>query len=34
MTPLFGWVQLVRSTDNESGGGEFEVDPFALFGDA
>ncbi len=31
---LFGWVQLVRSTDNGSGGTEFEVDPFALFGDA
>jgi hypothetical protein len=31
---MFGWVQLVRSTDNESAGREFEVDPFALFGDA
>jgi hypothetical protein len=31
---LFGWVQLVRSTDNESGGGGFEMDPFALFADA
>ena len=31
---MFGWVQLVRSTDNESRGAEFEVDPFALFGDA
>ncbi len=31
---MFGWVQLVRSTDNESGGQRFEPDPFALFGDA
>jgi hypothetical protein len=31
---MFGWVQLVRSTDNESAGEQFEVDPFALFGDA
>jgi hypothetical protein len=31
---MFGWVQLVRSTDNESRGQRFEVDPFALFGDA
>jgi hypothetical protein len=31
---MFGWVQLVRSTDNTSRGTEFEVDPFALFGDA
>jgi hypothetical protein len=31
---MFGWVQLVRSTDNESRGEGFEVDPFALFGDA
>jgi hypothetical protein len=31
---LFGWVQLVCSTDNESGGELFELDPFALFGDA
>jgi hypothetical protein len=31
---LFGWVQLVRSTDNSSGGERFELDPFALFGDA
>lgn len=27
-------VQLVRSTDNESSGEQFEIDPFALFGDA
>jgi hypothetical protein len=31
---LFGWVQLVCSTDNESEGERFELDPFALFGDA
>ena len=31
---MFGWVQLVRSTDNESAGEHFEADPFALFGDA
>jgi hypothetical protein len=31
---LFGWVQLVRSTDNSSGGERFEIDPFALFFDA
>ena len=31
---MMGWVQLVRSTDNASGGTEFESDPFALFGDA
>ena len=31
---MFGWVQLVRSTDNESGGLAFELDPFGLFGDA
>ena len=31
---MFGWVQLVRSTDNESGGESYELDPFALFGDA
>src|SRR5690242_13943191 len=30
---MFGWVQLVRSTDNLSGGAEFEIDPLALFGD-
>jgi hypothetical protein len=30
---MFGWVQLVRSTDNESAGDRFELDPFALFGD-
>jgi hypothetical protein len=31
---MFGWVQLVRSTDNESSGEHFELDPFTLFGDA
>jgi hypothetical protein len=31
---MFGWVQLVRSTDNASAGEHFEVDPFALFGDS
>jgi hypothetical protein len=31
---LFGWVQLVRSTDNASGGRAFEMDPFNLFEDA
>ena len=31
---MFGWVQLVRSTDNDSAGEHFEVDPHALFGDA
>jgi hypothetical protein len=29
---MFGWVQLVRSTDR-SGGQDFELDPLALFGD-
>jgi hypothetical protein len=27
-----GWVQLVRSTDNASGGSEFEMDPFEPVG--
>jgi hypothetical protein len=31
---MFGWVQLVRSTDNASAGAQFEIDPFALFADA
>ena len=31
---MFGWVQLVRSTDNVSHGHDFEPDPFALFADA
>ena len=30
---MFGWVQLVRSTDSQSGGQLFELDPFVLFGD-
>jgi hypothetical protein len=29
---MLGWVQLVRATD--LGSGDFECDPFALFGDA
>jgi hypothetical protein len=29
---LFGWVQLVRSTDNSSGGLAFEMDPFDILG--
>jgi len=28
-----GWVQLVRSNDNESGGLEFEIDPLGPFDD-
>ena len=31
---MFGWVQFVCSTDNESEGKQFELDPLALFGDA
>jgi len=31
---LFGWVQLVRSTDNQSGGESFEMDPVLLFFDS
>lgn len=31
---LFGWVQLVRSSDNSSGGEGFDMDPFVLFPDA
>ncbi|WP_229886860.1 hypothetical protein [Streptomyces subrutilus] len=31
---LFGWVQLVRSTDNSSAGDGFDMDPFCLFEDA
>ena len=30
---MFGWVQMVRSTDNQSAGARFEMDPFELFGD-
>jgi len=29
---LMGWVQLVRSGDNESGGESFEMDPLAFLG--
>ena len=31
---LFGWVQLVRSTDNASGGAAFEMDPARFFEDS
>jgi hypothetical protein len=31
---MFGWVQLVHSTDSPSNGTAFEVDPFFLFEDA
>lgn len=31
---VFGWVQLVRSTDNASGGAEFENDPSRFFEDS
>ncbi|MET9177170.1 hypothetical protein ABZX88_02960 [Kitasatospora aureofaciens] len=31
---LFGWVQLVRSTDNSSGGAGFDMDPLCLFEDS
>ena len=30
---VLGWVQLVRSDDNVSRGGEFEIDPLAFLGD-
>lgn len=30
---FFGWIQLVRSTDNETEGRSFEVDPFQPFQD-
>ncbi|HYJ69255.1 MAG TPA: hypothetical protein VEX15_16515 [Nocardioidaceae bacterium] len=30
---VFGWIQLVRSTDNASGGREFELDPLEVLGD-
>ncbi len=30
---MFGWVQMVRSTDDSSAGGRFAMDPFGLFGD-
>jgi len=31
---LFGWIQLVRSTDNATAGQAFEIDPFVLFEDS
>lgn len=31
---MFGWVQLVRSTDNSTSGEGFDLDPFSLFEDA
>jgi hypothetical protein len=31
---LFGWVQLVRSTDNAFGGAAFEMDPVRFFEDS
>jgi hypothetical protein len=31
---MFGWIQLVRSSDNESAGAAFEMDPLALFAGA
>jgi hypothetical protein len=30
---MCGWIQLVRSSDNSSGGVEFELDPFGPFTD-
>ena len=30
---MLGWIQLVRSTDNASGGALFEMDPLALVGE-
>lgn len=30
---VLGWVQLVRSDDNASGGREYEIDPLAFLGD-
>jgi hypothetical protein len=30
---LLGWIQTVRSTDNRSGGSDFEPDPFEPLGD-
>ena len=28
---MCGWIQVIRSTDNSSGGVEFELDPFGPF---
>jgi hypothetical protein len=30
---MFGWIQLVNSTDNASAGAAFEMDPLSLFSD-
>ncbi len=30
---MLGWVQLVRSTDNASGGKQFEMDPLTIVGE-
>jgi hypothetical protein len=30
---VLGWIQLVRSEDNVSGGRDFEIDPLAFLGD-
>ena len=30
---LLGWIQLVRSTDNQSGGQQFEMDPLNVIGE-
>jgi len=32
-TGLLGWIQLVRSTDNSSGGDRFELDPLEVLGE-
>jgi hypothetical protein len=32
-TGMLGWIQLVRSTDNSSGGRQFEMDPLEILGD-
>jgi len=32
-TGLLGWIQMVRSTDNRSGGRQFEMDPLEVLGD-
>ena len=31
---FFGWIQMVRSTDNHSGGRSFEMDPLGWFPDS
>jgi hypothetical protein len=30
---LLGWIQMVRSTDNHSGGQQFEMDPLTVIGE-